>query len=216
MTLSLPLILPPLENGDKLTRSEFERRYNAMPRVKKAELIEGIVYIASAPRAKFHGKPHAHIMAWLGVYEAATPGVETLDNATVRLDTNNEPQPDALLRIETEGQSTISDDDYVEGAPELIVEIAASSASLDLNQKRNVYCCHKVREYLVWRTYDNALDWFCWQNGEYVRLNPDADGIFRSVVFPGLWLPKDALLAGNLARVLEVLQEGIATSTTNG
>ncbi len=203
--------LPPLENGDKLTRAEFERRYNAMPRLKKAELIEEIVYMASPLRAKSHGKPHAQILGWLITYEAATPGVEVLDNATVRLDTHNEPQPDALLRIETGGQSTISEDDYVEGSPELIVEIAASSASIDLNQKHNIYRRNQVREYLVWRTYDGAFDWFCWQNGQYLPLNVDTDGIIRSTAFPGLWLAKERLLAGDLAQVLASLQQGLAT-----
>ncbi len=126
-------IIPPLESGDKLTRAEFEQRYAAMPHVKKAELIEGTVYMASPLRITQHGDPHARIMAWLGVYWAATPGVQVGDNPTVRLDADNEPQPDALLRIEA-GQSTISEDGYVEGAPELIVEIAASSASLDLTK----------------------------------------------------------------------------------
>ncbi|MEB3885628.1 Uma2 family endonuclease [Lyngbya sp. CCY1209] len=204
--------LPPLENGDRLTRREFERRYAAMPRVTKAELIEGTVYMASPLHAKAHGKPHAQVVGWLIAYEAATPGVEALDNATVGLDTDNEPQPDALLRIETGGQSTISEEDYVEGAPELIVEIAASSASLDLNQKLQVYRRNGVREYLVWRTYDGAIDWFRWEDGQYVPLNVDGDGIVRSLVFPGLWLDKDALLAGDLARVLAILQQGIATS----
>ncbi len=147
--ITLLSALPPLESGDKLTRAKFEQRYAAMPQVKKAELIEGTVYMASPLRAKAHGKPHIHIMTWLGTYEAATPGVEALDNATVRLDANNEPQPDALLRIEQGGQSTISDDDYIEGAPELIVEIAASSASLDLHEKLNVYRRNQVQEYLV-------------------------------------------------------------------
>ena len=115
----------PLENGDRLTRLEFERRYTAMPKLKKAELIEGIVYMGSPVRAKSHGQPHAAIMAMLSAYWIATPGVSLLDNATVRLDLDNEPQPDALLRIESGGRSIVSDDDYVEGAPELIVEIAA-------------------------------------------------------------------------------------------
>ena len=120
-TISPILTIPPLENGDKLTRHEFERRYHAMPNLKKAELIEGVVYVALPVRAKQHGKPHARIMGWLIAYEAATPGVEALDNTTVLLDTDNKPQPDALLRIETGGQSRINKDDYVEGAPELIV-----------------------------------------------------------------------------------------------
>jgi Uma2 family endonuclease len=136
--LNPPLTILPLENGDRLNRAEFERRYTAMPEVKKAELIEGMVYMASPLRFRSHGKPHAHIMGWLATYEAATPGVELGDNATVRLDADNEPQPDALLRIDVGGRSQISDDDYVEGAPELIVEVAASSASYDLHEKLKV------------------------------------------------------------------------------
>ncbi|MEB3309721.1 MAG: Uma2 family endonuclease, partial [Snowella sp.] len=138
-TISPKLPISPLENGDKLTRQEFERRYHAMPNLKKAELIEGIVYMASPLRISNHGEPHAHIMTWLGFYQVFTPNLQLGDNCTVRLDADNEPQPDALLRIRNGGQSTISEDGYVEGAPELIVEIAASTVSLDLHQKLNVY-----------------------------------------------------------------------------
>lgn len=210
-TFALPATILPLENGDKLTRVEFERRYEAMPEVKKAELIEGIVYRASPVRAKKHSKPHSRIIGWLIAYEAATPGVETLDNATVRLDADNEPQPDALLRIEQGGQSTISEDDYVQGAPELIVEIAASTASIDLHQKLKVYRRNQVQEYLVWRIYDGEFDWFRLDAGEYIKVESNSDGVISSVVFPGLWLDKAALLAGNLAKVLEVLQQGLAS-----
>ena len=202
--------IPPLENGDKLTREEFERRYEAMPDVK-AELIEGIVYMASPVRAKKHGKPHSRIIGWLIAYETATPGVETLDNATVRLDADNEPQPDALLRIEQGGQSRISKDDYVEGAPELIVEIAASTASIDLHEKLKVYRRNGVQEYLIWRVYDRQFDWFRLNAGEYIKLEPNTDGVIFSGVFPGLCLDRVALLTGNLAKVLEVLQQGLAS-----
>ncbi|SKB14070.1 conserved hypothetical protein [Planktothrix sp. PCC 11201] len=209
--ISTNLTIPTLENGDKLTRAEFERRYQVLPNLKKAELIEGIVYMASPVRAKRHGKPHAGIMGWLVTYEAATLGVEVLDNTTVRLDLDNEPQPDALLRIETGGQSRISEDDYIEGAPELIVEIAASTASYDLHQKLNVYRRNGVQEYLVWRVYDRQFDWFRLNEGEYIQLEPNTDDIICSQVFPGLWLDKAALLAGNLAKVLAVLQQGLLT-----
>ena len=203
--------LPPLENGDRLTRREFERRYRAMPQVKKAELIEGLVYMASPVRHRKHGQPHACIMGWLATYFAATPGVDLSDNATVRLDSDNEVQPDALLRIETGGQSRISDDDYIEGAPELIVEIAASSASYDLHEKLKVYRRNQVREYLVWQVYDRTFDWFRLHEGEYQHLQPDDGGIVRSEIFPGLWLPVSSLLDGDLARVLAVVGEGIAS-----
>lgn len=205
-------LIPPLENGDRLTRSEFERRYHTMPDVKKADLIEGIVYMASPVRIRSHGKPHAYIMTWLGFYESATLGVELADNTTVRLDADNEPQPDALLRIENGGQSRISEDDYVEGAPELIVEIAASSAAIDAHDKLKVYRRNQVQEYLIWRVYDGEFDWFILKDGEYRQLEANADGVFCSQVFPGLWLDKSALLAGNLAKVLEILQQGLASA----
>ncbi|MBD2437526.1 Uma2 family endonuclease [Nostoc sp. FACHB-110] len=205
------LTTPPLENGDRLTRAEFERRYHAMSHLKKAELIEGVVYVASPVRAKTHGKPHSRIMGWLVAYEAATPGVETLDNTTVLLDADNEPQPDALLRIEQGGQSRITEDDYVEGAPELIVEIAASSASYDLHEKLKVYRRNQVQEYLVWRVYDRQFDWFRLNEGEYIQLTPNSDDIICSLVFPGLWLAKSALLSGDLAQVLATLEQGLST-----
>jgi Uma2 family endonuclease len=144
----------------------------------------------------------------------ATPNVRLGDNATVRLDMDNEPQPDALLRLDETvgGRSQISDDGYVEGAPELIVEVAASSASYDLGNKLNVYRRNQVQEYLVWQVYDQRLDWFRLRQGEYVPLQPDTEGIVRSEVFPGLWLAVPALLEGNLAQVLSVLQSKLATS----
>lgn len=108
---------PPLKHGEKLTRDEFEQRYEAMPHLKKAELIEGIVYIGSPVRADIHSGPHAQIMTWLGVYWAATPGIQCADNATVHLDPNNEAQPDALLRIDEDGTSLLNDRGYIEGAP---------------------------------------------------------------------------------------------------
>jgi Uma2 family endonuclease len=205
--------LPPLESGDRLTRHEFERRYQAMPHVKKAELIEGVVYLASPVRAKSHGRPHAKIITWLGTYCVVTPRVDLQDNTTVRLDVDNEPQPDALLRLEPEvgGHSRISDDDYVEGAPELIAEIAASSASYDLTDKLNAYRRNGVQEYIVWQIYENRLNWFRLEEGRYVSLEPDTTGVIRSYIFPGLWLAVLALQEGNMVEVLAVLQQGLET-----
>ncbi len=214
MSVSPSTKVPPLESGDRLTRHEFERRYQAMPYIKKAELVEGVVYVASPVRMANHGRPHAVLVGWLMVYKAATPGVDLGDNATVRLDADNEPQPDALLRIEPEvgGNSRISEDDYVEGAPELIAEIAASSASYDLNDKLNAYRRNGVQEYIVWQMYENRLDWYSLQEGRYVPLEPDAAGVIRSQIFPGLWLVVNALREGNLAEVLAVLQQGLQTA----
>ncbi|NBD17446.1 MAG: Uma2 family endonuclease [Cyanobacteria bacterium] len=203
--------IPRLENGDRVTRPEFERRYHQMPNLKKAELIEGVVYVPSPLRYQQHGQPHSDIMGWLWVYSAATLGVYVADNTTVRLDLDNEPQPDALLRLDESlgGTSRISDDDYLEGAPELIVEIAGSSVSYDLHDKLQVYRRHGVREYLVWLVEDKAFRWYVLAEGNYQLQTMDSSGILKSPFFSGLWLDVSALLTGNRQQVLTVLQQGI-------
>ncbi|MEO8499216.1 MAG: Uma2 family endonuclease, partial [Planctomycetota bacterium] len=182
--------IPPLEPGDRLTRAEFERRWEAMPDLKRAELIEGVVYMAAAVRHRKHGRPNRWISALLGKYESSTPGVSGSDNASVRLDLDNMPQPDCSLFIEPPHSKTvtISDDDYLEGAPELIVEIASSSASYDLGTKLNAYRRNGVPEYVVWRVLDTEFDWFVLREGEYIRQSLTDDGVIRSTMFPGLWL----------------------------
>jgi Uma2 family endonuclease len=203
--------IPPLENGDRLTRAEFERRYHAMPGLKKAELIEGVVYMPSPVRHRGHSHPHGHLMAWLVYYEANTPGVASGDNGTTRLDLDNEPQPDGLLMIESEcgGQCRISDDDYVEGAPELVAEVASSSVSYDLGPKLTAYRRNGVCEYVVWRVLDRAVDWFVLRNEQFEPILPGADGILRSSVFPGLWLDPAALVRGDLTAVFDALRQGL-------
>lgn len=205
--------VPPLNSGDHLSRAEFERRYEAHPEIKKAELIEGVVYVSSPVRYDKHADPHFNIITWLGVYRAATPGVGGADNATLRLDLENEAQPDAMLRLEPEvgGQSTITEDDYLEGQPELIVEIAASSASYDLHDKRRAYARNGVPEYLVIQTYDQRVDWFILREGVYESLAVDANGVIRSEIFPGLWLQPATLWSGDLTAMLAVLQDGLAS-----
>jgi Uma2 family endonuclease len=174
--------VPPLANGDRLTQIEFERRYNAMPDVKKAELVEGVVYMASPLRFEPHAEPHADLIVWLGIYKIATPGVRLGDNPTIRLDLDNEPQPDAVLLLDAtaRGQSYLGEEGYVEGAPELVAEVAASSAAIDLGDKKRSYRRNGVCEYLVWQVFDRRIDWFSLQNGDYVALPLGKDGIIRS------------------------------------
>jgi Uma2 family endonuclease len=212
---SMPSMMPPpLNAGDRLTRAEFERRYQAHPEIKKAELVEGVVYMSTPVRFEQHGRPHFTIITWLGVYCATTPGISAGgDNATIQLDFENEVQPDALLRLESEhgGRSYVTEDDYLAGPPELIVEIAASSAAYDLHVKRRVYARSGVQEYLAVQMYEQRVDWFILREGVYETLTPDANGVLRSEVFPGLWLQPTALWSGDLAAMLAVLQDGLAS-----
>lgn len=202
---------PPLNPGDRLTRAEFERRYQAHPEIKKAELIEGVVFMPSPVRYTQHGKPHFNVIGWLSAYQAATPGISGGDNVTVKLDNENEAQPDVLLRIPAEkgGRSQVDEDDYLQGPPELIVEIAASSAAYDLHDKKRVYARSGVPEYLVIQMYEQRIDWFVLREGVYASLEPDDDGVIRSEIFPGLWLDTAAFWAGDLAQMLQTGQKGI-------
>jgi Uma2 family endonuclease len=205
--------VPVLENGDRLTRAEFERRYEAMPYLKKAELIEGVVYVPSPVRHRQYGAPHMQLISWLGLYTANTPGIEASDNSSVRLDLDNEPQPDGLLFINPAcgGQVRISADGIIEGAPELVAEVASSSVSYDLHTKLHVYRRNGVREYLVWRVLEREIDWFVLRAGQYKRMPVDGQGLLGSEVFPGLWLDPAALVRGDLATTLAIVQQGLAS-----
>jgi Uma2 family endonuclease len=196
---------PPLESGDRLTREEFHRRYRERPDIQKAELVEGVVYVASPLRSDFHGEPHADVMGWLVAYRAKSPGVRVSDNATVQLDADNEVQPDACLWREEPGGPRLTEDGYIAGAPQFVVEVAASSASYDLHDKLRAYRRNGVREYVVWRVLDGTIDWFRLRAGEYVRVEPDARGVIESATFPGLRLHVRNMLARDVAGVLAEL-----------
>ncbi|MCA8948569.1 MAG: Uma2 family endonuclease [Planctomycetes bacterium] len=206
--------IPELAQGDCLKRDEFERRYAAMPALKKAELIEGVVYLGSPVNHVRHGRPHADLGAWLGFYRALSPGLVVSDNATLRLDLDNEPQPDLLLALPPHAGSGLRStaDGYLEGPPELVIEVAASSVSYDLHQKKNVYRRNGVREYLVHRVEDEAVDWFVAERGVFVAQQPDDDGLLRGAAFPGLWLDVGALLAGDLGALRAAVERGCATA----
>lgn len=213
-----PQICPPLENGDRLSYREFERRYTAMPAHQKAELVEGVVYMASPLRFTTHAKPHADLIGLLWTYKMATPPTEIGIEPTVRLDSDNELQPDGVLLIpggrfsfRDASRSQLSPEGYIQGAPELVVEIAASSAAIDLGDKKRVYRRNGVQEYLVWQIFDQRLDWFYLEEGVYQSLSPNDEGILCSRIFPGLWLNRPQLLQNNLAAVLETLQAGLAS-----
>lgn len=207
-----PQGVPPLRNGDRLTAEEFERRYDAMPDLKKAELINGVVYMAPPVTFEEHGGPHFDLIGWLSLYRIATPGVRGGDNATLRLPLANRPQPDAfLIVLPAHGGQVQIVDRYIVGGPELVAEVAATSENYDLHDKLDVYRRNGVREYVVWRVFDGAIDWFVLRNGQFERLPLTPDGLYRSEVLPGLWLDPEALVAGDMGRLSQVAQQGIAT-----
>lgn len=197
-------------NGDRMTRREFHSIYETMPKNFKAELIGGIVYVAS-PLKRPHGKIHFRLDSIFDAYAAATTGVEGCDNTTVMLSELDEVQPDLFLRILPEygGQSRDTEDEYVDGAPELVAEIAHSSRAIDLHAKRKRYVKAGVLEYLVVCLRPKQIYWFDLATGS--TLSPDDDEIFRSIVFPGLWIHADALLELDYKRSMNVINQGLAS-----
>jgi Uma2 family endonuclease len=200
----------PLYTGDRMSQAEFHRRYLAYPEDVKFELIGGIVYMAS-PLRRTHGRRHLQLGALLERYASATPGVEALDNATTILSEESEPQPDLALRILSTygGRSRESRDDYVIGPPELVVEIAHSTRSIDMHQKRLDYQRAGVREYLVLCVEEPELHWFRFRPAG--RIVPDKNSTYRSRVFPGLWIDGPALLANQRTALVAALRQGLAS-----
>lgn len=204
-----PLAPPPLQNGDRLSADEFERRYSAMPYLKKAELINGVVYMPSPVAFADHGAPHFDLIFWLGSYRALTPGVLGGDNATLRLPLANRPQPDACLIVDpARGGRVRIEDRYIVGGPELVAEVAATNVNYDLHDKLDIYRRNGVQEYIVWRVFDHDIDWFVLRDEQYERSPLSAEGYFKSAFLPGLWLDPAALIRGDLVRVSQVAQQG--------
>ena len=205
--------VPPLQPGDRLNRAEFERRYHAMPDCKKAELIEGVVYVPS-PASLRHGQPHGSVMTWIANYAIETPGTDAADNVTNRLDNDNEPQPDVALFIDPAcgGQTRVSEDGYLTGPAEFVAEVSVSSVSLDRGAKLRTYERHGVREYLIWRVNDKLLEWYVLRDNGFALLSLPEDGIYRSETFPGLWLHAAAMLRRDGKHVMQVLNEGLSTT----
>ncbi|MBC8875886.1 MAG: Uma2 family endonuclease [Planctomycetes bacterium] len=200
-----------LQTGDRVTREEFHRLYEQTPEGFRAELIGGVVYVAS-PLKLAHGKNHLSLGSLLAAYQGSSPGVQCGANTTILLGNEGEPQPDLFLRILPEygGQSRTTEDDYVLGAPELIAEIALSSRSIDLHAKRDDYARYGVCEYLVLCLRERELRWFDLRNDR--ELEPGDDRIYRIGVFPGLWIDGAALLARDHSRLMAVLQEGLSST----
>ena len=203
---------PTLEAGDHLDQKTFHARYEAMPQGTQAELIGGVVYMPS-PMKLPHGRLQQLVSNWLGDYEELTPGVQAVAGVTTILGEDSEPQPDCSLYIlpERGGQIGISDDQYITGAPELIVEIASSTESYDLHSKKRDYEVSGVCEYVVVAVRQAKVFWFIRGKHKFEETMPHDDGIIRSEVFPGLWLDPKALIEMDRTRLREITRQGCAT-----
>lgn len=206
-------MVPALRDGERLDRKEFHRRYLAMPEVKRAELIQGVVFMPSPVNHKYHGKPHIRLGMWLEMYSVGTPGTDAGDNSSLFLSLIDEPQPDLFLRLDhPEGVSRLDRKGYVNGCPELVVEISASSVARDRGPKRSMYESCGVKEYVVWCPPEQALEWHSYETGSAARMMAADRGIIKSKVFPGLWLSVPAILGNDGNTLIEVLREGLASS----
>jgi hypothetical protein len=201
--------VPLLEQGDFLSRDEFLRRWEAMPNLKRAELIRGVVYMPS-PLSFEHGDMDSQVGSWLGVYAASTPGCRPSTNATWLMTEDSSPQPDNTLRILPEfGGRTRVEGRYGAGVPEFLAEVCLSSVAYDLHQKLDLYQEAGVQEYLAVLIHEHEIRWHRLAGDRYEVVPARSDGVYRSAVFPGMWLDAPALLANAMARVLAVLNDGI-------
>lgn len=202
--------VPSLCAGDFLTADEFIRRWENEPAIKFAELIKGVVYLRP-PVSIQHGELQGDIGMWLGIFRASTPGTAIAHNATTFI-LDDVPQPDLHLRLLPEcGGGSWIEANYLRGSPELLVEVCQTSAAYDLNVKLELYREAQVQEYLAVVLHEGTILWHRLIDGDYRLIEPDTRQVFRSQIFPGLWLDGAALLAQQPARVLATLQEGLAT-----
>ena len=195
--------------GDYLSREEFLERWEQLPGVKFAELIDGVVYMPS-PMSVEHGENDGLVATWLGHYAAYTPGCSIGVNGTWYM-LDDAPQPDVHLRITQDGGTSWINEGFLHGAPELACETCKTSTSYDLHQKKDLYAAAGVKEYLAVLLKSGEVRWHRLVPDSYQTVPCSPDGVIRSVVFPGLWLNVAALLAGDLRALLDTLEKGLAT-----
>jgi hypothetical protein len=202
---------PALANGDRMSQMEFHRRYQSYPKEEKFELIGGVVYRAERARVP-HARDHATLSALLGLYHTYTPGTDAWASVSTILGDETEVQPDVSLSLlpECGGQWHVTDEDYIEGAPELVAEIALSSYAIDLHDKRDAYQAAGVKEYIVLNLEDTEFVWFDFAGQGSIA--PDKKGIMRSRVFPGLWINAPALLGDDGKALMASLNRGLKSA----
>ena len=208
--LSPVVTLPGLITGERMDVEEFLCRWDELPYLKNAELIDGIVYVPS-PLSLDHGSLDTLILWWLTQYAHATPGCKAGNNVTwLMLDSS--PQPDAFLRVlPSRGGQSRDEKRYCAGAPELAVEICLTSTEVDFGPKLRLYQRAGVREYITIEIFGKRIVWRKLENAVYVAQQIPPDGVLRSQVFPGLWLDVAALWNDDGTKMLAALNAGLSS-----
>jgi Uma2 family endonuclease len=201
-----------LHNGDSLDQKTFHKLYEQTPEGFHAQLIGGIVYVAS-PVHFPHSNPDGLIQSWLWAYQAETPGIGVINKTTTILGATSEPEPDGgLFILPTHGGHCTTGGKTLKGAPELLIEVANSSAAIDLNQKKRDYETYGVQEYLVVLAEEQAVIWWQLVDGVYQEIPASSDGYFYSVIFPGLWLDAAGLFETTNKKLIKALAKGVESS----
>jgi Uma2 family endonuclease len=205
--------IPPFENGDRMDQKTFHALYLQTPRGFHAELIEGVVHVPSPASAR-HARPQRMFCQWLGEYSDSTPGTDAFDNITSVMSESSEPQPDLSLIVlpEAGGQTRLTREEYLQGAPELAIEISNTTATVDLNAKMRDYERYGVQEYLVVIMREREVRWFVRRKDRFTPMKPDADGVLKSKLFPGLWLDTAGVFDRTARRLLATLRQGLASA----
>jgi Uma2 family endonuclease len=194
-----------------MEQAEFHTFYEQMPESFRAELIDGTVFV-SMPLGKLHAKGHVLMSAIMAAYAGYTPGVEALSDATLILGKDDEVQPDLLLRVlpTLGGKSADAYDQFIQGSPELVCEVAYSSRAIDLHLKRRRYAQAGVLEYIVLCLEPREIRWFDFATGSMIT--PNDSGVLRSKAFPGLWMANQSVLQLDYLAVMDKLTEGLASA----
>lgn len=207
-----PIVAPAeLVTGQRMNVAEFLSRWEDLPDLKNAELIDGVVYVPS-PVSLDHGSRDAQIIWWLSQYAYATPGCKCGDNSTwLMLD--SAPQPDSYLRIlPAYGGQSRDEGKYSAGGPELIVEICLTSTEVDFGPKLALYQRAGVSEYVTLELFKKRIVWRVLKDTVYLAQSAPADGILRSHVFPGLWLDVAAFWQDDGTKMSAALNAGLSTA----
>jgi Uma2 family endonuclease len=204
--------IPPFENGDRMDQKTFMALYEQTPKGFRAELINGEVHTPS-PVSVRHGRPHQHLSTLLGTYAVETEGTEAFIDITAIMSQNSVPQPDLSLIVTPEagGQTAENARGYLTGAPELAVEVSNTTAGIDLNAKLLDYERYGVREYLVVIVREREVRWYGRRKDRFTPMKPDADGVLKSKVFPGLWLDTAGVFDRSAKQLLATLRKGLAS-----